>query len=90
MIGIINLIIAFFIKGLQIFFIIMIYKLLKAKLVAIKSFKHKSNLDLNPYESVYEDFYEEEAYSIYYPMFDYIKIEINSIICVFLWNHPFA
>ena len=35
----------------------MIYKLLKAKLAAIKSLKHKkSNLYLNQFECVYEDF----------------------------------
>ena len=56
LIGIINIIIAFAIKGLQILFIIMIYKLLKAKLADIKSIKHNNNLYINPYESVYEDF----------------------------------
>ena len=34
----------------------MIYKLLKAKLAAIKSYKHNSNLYLNQFECVYEDF----------------------------------
>ena len=35
----------------------MIYKLLKkAKLTVIKSYKHNSNLYLNQFECVYEDF----------------------------------
>ena len=43
--------------------------------------------NLKNFEFLYEDFYDSIP-SIYSPLFDYIRIEINSIICVFFWNYP--
>ena len=43
---------------------------------------------LENFDCITEDFYEFEETSIYYPLFDYLRIEIFSIICVFLWNYP--